>query len=219
MNTKEHPIFIESIKYIKSNLGCTGLDLMCQSVLERMIHASGDFSLQAQLNFSSGACQIGINALKSGSDILTDTFMAKAAISPMAKRTLNTDVRCILECAPETIDCESTSITRSAIGMRNAWLKLMEKDQFLGKPIVVIGSAPTALMELIDLIEAGSEMPSLIVGMPVGFIGVSESKTRLLKSGIPHIVLQGSKGGASLAAATINSLLRGAESELAKNTH
>ncbi len=214
MKTKEHPIFLESIKYIKSNLGFTGLDSISQSVLERMIHASGDFSLQSQLKFSSEACEIGLNALKSGSLILTDTFMAKAAVFPMAKRTVNSDVRCILEWAPKNVDADFTSMTRSSIGMRNAWLKLLDKDQCFERPIVVIGSAPTALMELIDLIEAGSEMPSLIIGMPVGFIGVSESKTRLLQSGIPHIVLQGSKGGASLAAAATNALLRWAENEI-----
>ncbi len=214
MKNKEHPIFLESIEYIKSNLGFTGLDLIDQSVLERMIHASGDFSLQSQLNFSSGACERGVNALKLGSKILTDTFMAKAAVSPMAKRTLNSDVRCVLEWAPENIESDSISVTRSSFGMRNAWLKLLDTNQCLERPIVVIGSAPTALMELIDLIEEGCEMPSLIIGMPVGFIGVSESKTRLLKSAMPHIVIKGSKGGASLAAAATNALLRAAESQM-----
>ena len=218
MTKKEHPIFLESIEFIKSQLGETGLDSIDQSVLERMIHASGDLSLQTQIHFSSGACQIGINALKLGSNILTDTFMAKAAVAPMAKRTMNSDVRCILEWAPENVDCDTRSVTRSSIGMRNAWLKLLDKDQFLERPIVVIGSAPTALMELIDLIEAGSTTPTLIIGMPVGFIGVSESKTRLLKSDIPHIVLKGSKGGASLAAAAINALLRGAEKYVEKTS-
>ena len=214
MKKKEHPIFLESMEYIKSNIGFTGLDDLYQSVLERMIHSSGDLNLQSQLKFSFGACEKGINALKSGSDILTDTFMAKAAVSPMAKRTLNSDVRCILEWAPETVDEGFTSVTRSSIGMKNAWLRLLDKGPCLQRPIVVIGSAPTALMELIDLIEQGSEMPSLIIGMPVGFIGVSESKKRLLESCVPHIVLQGSKGGASLAAAAMNALLRGAESEI-----
>ena len=219
MKKKEHPIFLESIEYIKSNLGFTGLDANYQSVLERMIHASGDFSLQTQIHFSSGACEIGINALKSGSNILTDTFMAKAAVEPMAQRTINSEVRCILEWAPENLDCDSTLRTRSSIGMRNAWLKLSDEDQYFESPIVVIGSAPTALMELIDLIEEGNRIPSLIIGMPVGFIGVSESKARLLRSTIPHIVLKGSKGGASLAAAAINALLRGAEREVDQQAH
>ncbi len=214
MKKKEHPIFLESIEYIKSHLGFTGLDSTCQSVLERMIHASGDLSLQSQVHFSSGACEKGISALKTGSKILTDTLMAKAAISSMAKRTMNSEVRCILEWAPESLNVDVTSVTRSSIGMRNAWGELLEKDELWDRPIVVIGSAPTALMALLDLIKEGSEMPSLIIGMPVGFIGVSESKKRLLQSAIPHIVLQGSKGGASLAAAAINALLRVAEREV-----
>ncbi len=179
-----------------------------------MIHASGDFSVKNSVSFSPEACEIAINALKSGSHILTDTFMAKAAISPMAKRTLNSEIRCILEWAPEIIEGNLTSVTRSSLAMKNAWFQLMEMEKCLSRPIVVIGSAPTALIELINMIDNGSEKPSLIIGMPVGFIGVSESKTRLAKSGIPHIILQGSKGGASLSAAVINALLRCAESEL-----
>ena len=94
--------------------------------------------------------------------------------------------------------------------MRTVWLDLEKKDDLLEAPIVVIGSAPTALMALLDLIEQGRTKPSLIIGMPVGFIGVCESKARLLNSDISHIVLESSKGGASLAAATINALLKAA---------
>ena len=85
-----------------------------------------------------------------------------------------------------------------------------KKNGLIQPPIVVIGSAPTALMTLLDLIDRGSKIPSVNIGMPVGFIGVSESKARLLNSDISHIVLEGSKGGASLAAATMNALLKAA---------
>jgi len=132
-------------------------------------------------------------------------LMAKAAISPISKRTLNTRVQCILEMAPNS--AESTNTTRSAIGMKNMWLDLGKKNQLTEPPIVVIGSAPTALMALLDLVDKGSQMPSLIIGMPVGFIGVAESKNRLLNSDCQYIVLDGSRGGASIAAATVNSLL------------
>ncbi|MBW3042895.1 precorrin-8X methylmutase [Prochlorococcus marinus] len=209
MKTPEHPIFLESVKYIRSKLWLTGLDHAQQSILERIIHSSGDFSLQSCLRFSPSACDDAINALQNGAMILTDTYMAKAAISPMAKRTINSDIQCILGMAPESI--ASTWTTRSAIGMRNIWLDFEEKDHLLHSPIVVIGSSPTALISILDLVEKGYKKPSLIIGMPVGFIGVSESKNRLLKSECPYIVLEGSKGGASLAAATINSLLRVAD--------
>ena len=209
MKIPEHPIFIESVTYIRSQLGSTGLDKIQQSVLERIIHSSGDFSLHSCLKFSPRACEIGINALKNGAKVLTDTYMAQAAINPMAKRTLNTDIQCILGMAPKSVDLTST--TRSAIGMRNVWLDFEAKKKLLNAPLVVIGSSPTALISLLDLIEEGYKAPSLIIGMPVGFIGVSESKIRLLNSECPYIVLDGSKGGASLAASTINALLRAAE--------
>jgi len=209
VKTPEHPIFIESIQYIRSQIGLTGLDSIQQSVLERIIHTSGDLKMQSCLRFSSNACKNAINALKKGANILTDTYMAEAAVSPVAKRTLNSNVRCILEMAPECID--SSSKTRSAIGMREMWLDLEKKEECVEGPVVLIGSAPSALMTLLDLIEEGTKRPSLIIGMPVGFIGVSECKTRLLKSDCSHIVLEGSKGGASLAAATANALLRAAD--------
>jgi len=212
VKTPEHPIFLESVKYIRSQIGLTGLNSLQQSVLERIIHASGDLNIQSCLSFSSNACEDAVNALKNGANILTDTYMAAAAVSPVAKRTLKPNIKCILELAPEFID--SSSKTRSAIGMQQMWLDLEKEEESLAGPIVLIGSAPTALMTLLDLIEGGTKRPSLIIGMPVGFIGVSECKTRLLNSNCSHIVLKGSKGGASLAAATVNALLRAADDEL-----
>ena len=209
MKIPEHPIFLESVEYIRSQLGFTGLEKNQQSILERVIHASGDFSLRSCLRFSPNVCEVAVSALKNGAKILTDTYMAEAAITPMAKRTLNTDVQCMLGMAPKHIDSALT--TRSAISMRNIWLDLSEKDNLLNPPLVVIGSSPTALISLLDLVEVGYKIPSLIVGMPVGFIGVSESKNRLLNSKCPYIILEGSKGGSSLASATINALLRVAD--------
>ena len=209
MKTPEHPIFLESVEYIRSQIGLTGLSSVQQSVLERIIHASGDLNMKSYLRFSSKACEDAIHALKKGANIVTDTFMAEAAVSPVAKRTLNSNVKCILEMAPEFLDSSST--TRSAIGMKRMWLDMERKKEFLLGPVVLIGSAPSALMTLLDLIQAGNTKPSLIIGMPVGFIGVSESKIRLLNSECQYIVLEGSKGGASIAAAATNALLRAAE--------
>ncbi len=209
MKTPEHPIFLESVNYIRSIIGITGRDPVQQSIVERIIHSSGDFGLESCVKFSSMACEEAIDALTHGAKILTDTYMAEAAIAPMAKRTLNSDIQCILEMAPASVD--STLITRSAIGMRNIWLDYEEKHKSCNSPLVVIGSSPTALIALLELVEAGYKTPSLIIGMPVGFIGVSESKMRLLNSKCSYIVLEGSKGGASLAAATTNALLRAAE--------
>ena len=213
MKTPEHPIFLESVKYIRSKIGITGLDQVQQSILERIIHSSGDFGLQSCVKFSPTACEDAIKALKNGATILTDTYMAEAAISPMAKRTLNSNIECILGMAPASISIDTTLTTRSAIGMKNKWLNFEDQDTInkSNAPLVVVGSSPTALISLLDLVEAGYKTPSLIIGMPVGFIGVNESKARLLNSDCSYIVLEGSKGGASLAAAATNALLRAAE--------
>ena len=213
MKTPEHPIFLKSVNYIRSKIGITGLDQVQQSILERIIHSSGDFGLQSCVKFSPTACSDAIKALKNGATILTDTYMAEAAISPMAKRTLNSNIECILDMAPASISINTSLTTRSAIGMKNKWLNFEDKDTInkSNAPLVVIGSAPTALISLLDLVEAGYKKPSLIIGMPVGFIGVNESKARLLNSDCSYIVLEDSRGGASLAAAATNALLRAAE--------
>ena len=203
--TLDHFIFSESIRFIKEKLGHTGLDPLQQQVLERLIHTSGDFSIQSLLKFSPDSCQLGISCIRKGSLILTDTTMAASAIAPMAARTSNSSVRSVLDWAPAIAP---NGLTRTALGMEIAWKDQIEKGETSEFPIVVIGSSPTALNSLIDLVSYGYPPPGLIIGMPVGFIGVLESKRRLSKTDLPNILLEGSKGGAALAAATVNALLR-----------
>ncbi len=190
---------------IREQLGVTGLDPLQQQVLERLIHSSGDFGLTPLLRFSPGACEVGLAALQAGASILTDTAMAAVAVKPMALRTLKSSVRSVLEWAPHEAPNGST---RTAEGLRSAWQELAAKDADQQAPIVLIGSAPTALEALLDLVSTGASPPSLIIGMPVGFVGVAESKRRLSVSGLAQIRLEGSRGGAGLVAATVNALLR-----------
>ncbi|RPF99494.1 MAG: precorrin-8X methylmutase [Prochlorococcus sp. TMED223] len=208
MKSLDHPIFTESIRRIREQLGVTGLDPLPQQVLERLIHSSGDFGLTPLLRFSPEACELGLAALQAGAPILTDTAMAAVAVQPMARRTLKTSVRCVLEWAPDEAPNGST---RTAEGLRSAWQELAAKDVDQQAPIVLIGSAPTALDALLELVSSGSPPPSLIIGMPVGFVGVSDSKRRLAVSGLAHIRLMGSRGGAGLVAATVNALLRASQ--------
>ncbi|MEC9029147.1 MAG: precorrin-8X methylmutase [Cyanobacteriota bacterium] len=205
MKSLDHPIFTESIRRIREQLGVTGLDPLQQQVLERLIHSSGDFGLTPLLRFTPEACELGLAALQAGAPILTDTAMAAVAVQPMARRTLKTSVRCVLEWAPDEAPNGST---RTAEGLRSAWQELAAKDVDQQAPIVLIGSAPTALDTLLELVSSGAPPPSLIIGMPVGFVGVSDSKRRLAVSGLAHIRLMGSRGGAGLVAATVNALLR-----------
>ena len=205
MNTFDHPIFTESISYIGSRIQCPGLDNLEKEVLERIIHSSGDFSIQDYLRFSPNACSLGVAALKEGAPILTDTFMAAAAVTPMAKRTLGTSVHCILDWAKTN---EESNLTRTALGIERAWQEFSTRSIQKKAPIVVFGSAPQALEALLKLISKGFLAPSLVIGMPVGFIKVVESKNILSNVDVPQIRIEGNRGGASMAAASVNALLR-----------
>ena len=201
---QDHPIFTESIRRIREALGPTDLDPLQQQVLERLVHSSGDLALGALLRFSPGACEAGLTALQQGAPILTDTAMAAAAVAPMAQRTLQTTVCTVLEWAPDQAPSGST---RTAAGMERAWRELSAVGP---APLVLIGSAPTALEVLLEQVAAGALSPSLVIGMPVGFVGVAESKRHLAESGLAQIRLEGSRGGAGLVAAAVNALLRAA---------
>ncbi len=201
MNDFDHPIFSESLRRIRAWLGETGLEGLERDVLERLVHSGGDLSLAPALRFSPGACDIGARALASGAPILTDTAMAAAAVRPMARRTFGNPVWSVLEWAPAVAPPGGT---RAAEGMAIAL------DRHPGA-VVLIGSAPTALERLLALTAGGAlPPPALVIGMPVGFVGVMESKRRLAAHALPQIRLEGSRGGAALVAAAANALLRGA---------
>ena len=199
----EHPIFAESIRRIREQLGATGLNPLQQQVLERLVHSSGDLNLVSLLYFSTGACEQGIKALRNGAAILTDTMMAAAAVAPTAARCGSNSVHSVLQWAPPLAPVGST---RTVAGMARAWMELTAGPG--PTPVLLVGSSPTMLDWLLDQVKAGAAAPTLIVGMPVGFVRVAESKRRLAGSNLPQIRLDGSRGGASLVAAAANALLR-----------
>jgi precorrin-8X/cobalt-precorrin-8 methylmutase len=199
----DHPIFRESLRLIWALPGTAAalapLTPLQQDVVLRLIHSSGDPELAGAVRFAPGACGAGLAALAAGAPILTDTEMAAAAVAPMARRTFGNRVRSVLDWAPEQAPAGST---RTAAGMAMAMAALRPG-------VVLIGSAPTALEVLLEQVAAGTiPAPALVIGMPVGFVGVVESKRHLAESGLVHIRLEGSKGGAGLVAAACNALLR-----------
>ena len=202
----DHPIFSESLRLIRDLPGTAAalaaLSTLQQDVLLRLIHSSGDPELAGHLRFGPGACEAALAALAAGAPILTDTAMAAAAVAPMARRTFANQVRSVLEWAPERAPVGST---RTAVGMAAALASQAQPG------VVLIGSAPTALEVLLELVAAKAvPAPALVIGMPVGFVGVAQSKRHLAESGLVHIRLEGSKGGAGLVAAACNALLRSA---------
>jgi len=195
----DHPIFVESIRRIRVLLGESGFEGVEQELLERLVHSSGDPAIAPLLRFSPGACGVGLQALASGAVILTDTAMAASAVAPMARRTFGNPVHSVLDWAPAA---PPVGGTRAAVGMERA---------LAAHPgaVVLIGSAPTALELLMERVAAGAlAAPALVIGMPVGFVGVAESKRHLAASDLPQIRLEGSRGGAGLVAAAVNALLR-----------
>jgi len=201
----DHPIFLESIRFIRSHLGANDLNYLEKKVLERLVHTSGDFSIQNLIEFSEGACEKGLQALQNGAPILTDTDMAAAAIKSMAENTTRNKVFTARMWFGEN---NYTKLTKTAYGLSEGWKELSFKNSGIKSPIVVIGSSPTALSYLIDILDNANDLPSLIIGMPVGFIGVEKSKKKLISTNLTNIVLNSTRGGAAMAAAAINALLR-----------
>ena len=201
----DHPIFLESIKFIRSNLEVNDLNYLEKKVLERIVHTSGDFTIQNLIDFSEGACEKGLKALQNGAPILTDTDMAAAAIKSMAENTTRNQIFTARMWFGKN---NHTKLTKTAYGLSEGWKELSAINSGSKSPIVVIGSSPTALTYLIDILENAKDLPSLIIGMPVGFIGVENSKNKLISTNLPRIVLNSTRGGAAMAAAAVNALLR-----------
>ncbi len=172
-------------------------------VLKRVIHTTADFDYAENLVFSPGAVETGLAALREGCDIVTDTQMARAGINKAALQRLGGSVHCFMSDPDVAELARERGVTRAAV--------CMEKAAALQRPcIYAIGNAPTALLRLREMLDAGeldSCPPVLIIGVPVGFVNVVESKELILETRVPHIVARGRKGGSNVAAAICNALL------------
>lgn len=176
------------------------LDPENELVIKRVIHTTADFEYVKNLVFSEHAVSIGIEALKNGCDIVTDTQMAKSGISKTTLAKLGGEVHCFMSDEDVAQEARARGVTRAAVSM--------EKAAGLEKPLIfAVGNAPTALIALDELIKAGRLAPKLIIGVPVGFVNVVESKELIIASSVPHIVARGRKGGSNVAAAIVNAML------------
>ena len=176
------------------------LDPENELVVKRVIHTTADFDYADNLCFSEHAMTGGIEALRGGCDIVTDTQMARAGINKTVLARLGGQVHCFMSDQDVAEEARDRGVTRAAVSM--------ERAAGLGKPCVfAIGNAPTALLALHELIAAGKVEPALIIGVPVGFVNVLESKERIMTAGVPYIVARGRKGGSNVAAAICNAML------------
>ncbi len=189
-----------SFAIITELLGDTVLDPVQEPVIKRVIHTTADFSYVENLTFSDHAVEKGIEALKNGCDIVTDTQMAKAGINKTILGRLGGHVHCFMSDPEVAAEAKERGVTRAMVSM--------ERAAKLEKPcIFAIGNAPTALISLHEQILAGKMQPALVIGVPVGFVNVVESKEQIIASPVPYIVARGRKGGSNVAAAICNALL------------
>ena len=205
MTEQMKPMDIEkrSFAIITELLGDRRLDPENELVIKRVIHTTADFDYVDNLAFSDHAVQKAIAALRAGCDIVTDTQMAKAGINKTILASLGGEVHCFMSDADVAAEAKERGVTRAFVSM--------ERTAALPKPcIFAIGNAPTALLAIAEEIETGLR-PALVIGVPVGFVNVVESKERLLavceRYGVPAIVAMGRKGGSTVAAAICNALL------------
>ncbi|MCL2883693.1 MAG: precorrin-8X methylmutase [Coriobacteriia bacterium] len=179
-------------------------DSAAMSIILRVIHTTADFDYAANLVFSPGVIKAAQAALKAGSAIVTDTKMALSGINKKALEQLGCTAQCFID-APEVVErahAEGTTRARAAIDYA---------AQTLPGPIIfAIGNAPTALIRIHELVSEGQLAPALVVGVPVGFVNVVESKELICSlATVPHIVARGQKGGSNVAAAIMNALTYG----------
>ena len=196
------PMDIEkrSFEIITELLGDRRLDPENELVIKRVIHTSADFDYADNLVSSPHAVSKGIEALRAGCDIVTDTQMAKAGINKTILGSLGGEVHCFMSDPDVAQEAKERGVTRAIVSM--------ERAASLPKScIYAIGNAPTALISLYEQIKAGKTEPALIIGVPVGFVNVVESKELILGTDLPYIVARGRKGGSNVAAAICNALL------------
>lgn len=176
------------------------------AVIQRVIHATGDFAFARALIFHPQAIATAIARLRAGKGVATDVQMSAAGVNAKALALWGGRVICEIAAPDIPAQAKKHGLTRSETAIQRAF------DQRPG--IIAIGNAPTALIKIITLCqEQPSNFDGVIVGVPVGFVNAAESKAWLAEQDIPHIVAIGRKGGSPVAAAIVNALIRLAAEE------
>lgn len=191
-----------SFEIISEELKNRGITLPKETemVTKRVIHTSADFEYAQTMTYSPNAVAIAKELIQNGADIVTDTNMALAGIN---KRTLarhGGEAHCFMADEDVARIAKERKVTRATVSM--------EKAAGIQKPVIfAVGNAPTALIQLYEMIQSGTFKPAFIIGVPVGFVNVEAAKELILQTDIPYIVNRGRKGGSNVAAAICNAIL------------
>lgn len=170
------------------------------SIVKRCIHTSADFDYAENLCFSEGAAALGVEALRRGAAIVTDTRMAWSGINKKKLSEYGGEAFCFMADEDVAVEAKRRECTRATV--------CMERGAALDQEVIfAVGNAPTALIRLYELIQEGKVRPALIIGTPVGFVNVVEAKELIMTAGAPYIVARGRKGGSNIAATICNAML------------
>ena len=199
-NVKPRDIESRSFQIITKELGDKQLIPGTELIVKRCIHTSADFDYADNLAFSEDVVNKAIEAIKNGACIVTDTQMAKSGINKKALARYGGEVYCFMSDEDVAKEAKEKGSTRATV--------CMDKAAAMDKPLIfAIGNAPTALVRLYELITEGKLKPELIIGVPVGFVNVVQSKELIMETDAPYIVAKGRKGGSNIAACIVNALL------------
>lgn len=188
----------QSFKIIDKELG--NLPFPEGEIVKRVIHATADFEFKELIVFNSNAVERGIEAIRAGKNIITDVEMVKAGINSKALKKYGGEVKCFIDSRAVHISANDSGKTRASCAFRFFKHELHES-------IVAVGNAPTALFELCKLVNEGIK-PSLVIAVPLGFVGAKEAKEKILSCDVPSIVVRGNRGGSTVAAAIVNALIK-----------
>lgn len=191
-----------SFEIIAAELEERGIILPAEQemITKRVIHTSADFDYAETMVYSEGAVDIAKELLIKGADIVTDTNMALSGINKKALAKLGGQAHCFMADEDVAKIAKERGVTRAAVSM--------EKAAAIEKPVIfAIGNAPTALLQLYEMMQANKFCPAFVIGVPVGFVNVEFAKELIISTNVPHIVNRGRKGGSNVAAAICNALL------------
>lgn len=197
-----HPIEAESMRIIEDGRDWSGFPPEHLTVLQRLVHTSGDFAVPDEIYFSAGAAAAGLRALLRCKRVVTDVTMVQAGMKRALLEQLGIETWCGVHDPESHLMAQTQGMTRSAAGIRRAWQK------FGNDMVLAIGDAPTAIVEATRLIREHGWRPQLVIGLPVGFVGTRESKDDLRRClQVPRITNSGTRGGSPWAASVVNALM------------
>lgn len=197
------PEHIEALSFriIDNEAGPNNFSPQQWKIVQRMIHTSADFEYMDMIRFHPEAITAGLDAIRKGKKIITDTNMARVGIRTGDAGRFGSTIKCFIN-DPKVYEISSNKEkTRAEVAVDAAILD-MENG------IYVIGNAPTALLRLIELVKEKKAKPALIIGLPVGFVNAVESKAALVEMAYPYISNVGRKGGSNIAASVVNALAK-----------